>query len=764
MRFQFIAPELETPDQNLMPPASYIRKEFSLNAAVQRAVVHMTALGVYQGYCNGDQLDDSLFNPGFTDYKSRLQYQTYDITDKLHVGSNVIAAVLGDGWYRGCLSINNNRCFFGDRTAFACILELTDASGTHLICSDETWMASQDGPLLQNDMKNMERVDARKELSGWTEPGFDDRAWHSCIKAEYAGSIIPQEGEKITEHEVFVPTVLHTPNGETVLDFEQNHAGHIEFTVSGQAGHTVTLTMGETLDEHGNFTMKNLVTEGSESFAKPVGQQLVYTLKAGTQTYRPQFLVSGHRYVKLENWPEEVKPENFRSIAIYSDLKELGSFSCSNGKINRLLENISWSRKSNFLDIPTDCPTRERAGWTGDINVFSESACYMTDPRKFLKKWLRDFVAGQTPDGRFMCIIPNNTTVPMTEYAAGSAGWSDAIVTIPMMLYRFFGDTEGIEIVYEAAGKYIENNLKRAKKKHIRHWLKFGKHWDYILDTGFHYGEWLEPGTTPISAGVRAFLAPDHEVATAWMYHAVCNYAEMAEILHKETDAAHYREISVKIRDAYRKVFLKDSMVHSKQQCRYVRPVSLGLANDEEKAEIVAALARLCQENDYRIGTGFLTTYQLLPVLCDYGQVDTAYEVLENTKCPGWLYEVEKGATTIWENWLGIDENNVPRDSLNHYAMGAVAAWMYKYCAGIRSADVAFRKIQIRPVPGGSLTWVHASYDSIQGKIVSEWKIENGIFRIHVEVPQGIDCELVLPDGSTQKISRICDAACPWKK
>ncbi|HPY99950.1 MAG TPA: family 78 glycoside hydrolase catalytic domain [Clostridiales bacterium] len=293
MDFRFVYPEQTCPDKKQLQPASYLRKTFVLDAPVLQATLHMTALGVYQGYCNGEKLDDSLFNPGFTEYHSRVQYQTYDITERLRVGTNVIAAVLGDGWYRGCLSINNNRCFFGRRIAFACVLELRDASGTHILFTDESWLATQDGPVCKNDMKTLEQVDARKELTGWTSPDFNDSDWHPCVKGSYKGCVIPQEGERITEHEVFSPVLLHAPNGETVLDFRQNHAGYPAFTVTGNAGHTVTLTMSETLDENGNFTMKNLVTEGSESFAKPVGQQLIYTLRAGTQTYKPQFLIAG---------------------------------------------------------------------------------------------------------------------------------------------------------------------------------------------------------------------------------------------------------------------------------------------------------------------------------------------------------------------------------------------------------------------------------------------------------------------------------------
>lgn len=753
--FQFINPECSTFSKDAASPASYIRREIEISGDVKRAVLHMTALGVYKAYLNGEELDDRLLLPGFTNYHERLQYQTYDLTDRLNSGKNVIGVILGEGWYRGCLGLTSVKAFYGSKVQLAAELEVETDDGISVWKTDENWLATQDGPIRQNDLKTYETVDMTKELTGWLEPGYDASGWHRCVIGGYDGKCVPHEGEPVLEREQFPAKVLKTPDGNTVLDFGQNLSGHVQFTVTGKAGHTVTLKMGECLDENGNFTTKNLQAEGSAEmgFNGALGQCLTYTLKEGSQTYKSQFLISGYQYVLLENWPEEVKADNFTSIAVYSAMPFISDFTCSNPLINQFVRNSQWSWRSNSVDIPTDCPTRERAGWGGDINVFSETANFYCDTRKFLHKYLGDFMSLQTEEGSLPFIIPE---VPF-ELIKGlktqripysSAGWADALVNIPMVLYRFYGDTSEMEFVYEAAKKYVDYDLKRAKKRNWNHLLRLGKHYDYILDTGFHWGEWLEPGSVMVKDGVKALFTPDAEVATAWLYHSAKQVSEMAHLLGKPEDEAHYAEIAKTVRNAYRKEFLKGGKVTSKRQCRYVRPIAMGLVDYEEGRVIAKQLNDMVITGGYKIGTGFLTTYRILMVLCDYGYVDTAYKLMENEGCPGWLYEVKKGATTTWENWLGVDDNGKPTDSLNHYSPGAAVAWLYQYCAGIRLEKPGFEEIKIQPVPGGSLTWAKANYESCKGTIVSEWKIENGIFYLHVQTPAGVPTTVILPDGS----------------
>lgn len=757
IKFHFVEPEIGTVDLTKGQPASYIRKEFEIAEKPMKAILYMTALGVYKGFFNGRELDNRMLLPGFTNYHKRVQYQTFDVTEDIRQGKNVIALIIGDGWYRGCLGICSKRAFYGEKIKFAVNLEISTESGIKMISSDSSWKATQDGPILENDLKTFEIVDMRKEMKGWNNIGYDDSGWHGCEEAFYEGNCVPDESEPVIEKERFTAKVITTPNGEKILDFGQNLAGHIEFTVTGKAGTEISLQMGEVLDENGNFTIKNLQAEGSEAFVGILGQKLTYIMKEGMQTYKSQFLISGFRYAKPENWPEELVGENFISIAVYSDLPETGTFVCSNEKINQFVKNVRWSQKSNFVDIPTDCPTRERAGWTGDINVFSETANYFTDTRKFLNKWMRDFESLQKENGALPFIVPEVPfEMPLIDgqnLPYGSAGWSDAFINIPMVQYKFYGDKKILEQVYEPAKKFVEYNLNRAKKKNIFHFYKISRHYKYILDSGFHYGEWLEPGCVSMVEGIKAIFLPDAEVATAWFYHSIKQVAQMGKILERTEESEKYSALAEKVREAYQKEFLKNGKVNSKRQCRYVRPVAMGLVNKEQAEDIVADLNRMCTANNYRLGTGFLTTYKVLSVLCDYGYEDTAYKLLENEQCPGWLYEINKGATTTWENWLGVDEKNIPKDSLNHYAPGASVAWLFSHCAGIRSMEAGFKKILIQPIPGGSLTQARAEYMSIQGKIVSEWEIHDNKFFLHVEVPNEVETQVVLPDGSEVKIN-----------
>lgn len=771
VKFFFIEPESEKPEESCLQPASYIRKSFYVKGKVQRATLYTTGLGVYVPYVNGHEAGNSLLMPGFTNYKKRVQYFTKDVTDYIKDGDNVIAAILGDGWYRGSLGAFSTRAFYGDKIKFAASLEVVTDQGTSWIFTDEETKASQDGPIRGNDLKTFEIVDMTKEMPGWNRTEYDDSKWHFCKEGSYNGEIIPQQGENIAEHEFFSPQIIITPNGEHVLDFGQNLSGHVEFTISGTEGTRVVLEMGETLDEEGNFTIKNLSTvtcedvkEGMEVPPSVLGQTLVYVLKEGTQKYKSTFLNSGFRYVRLTNWPEEIKSDNFTAIAVYGNLKYSGNFRCSNEKINQLVSNVRWSQKSNFVDVPTDCPTRERAGWTGDVNVFAETACYLSDTRKFLKKWLQDFVQLQKEDGSLPFIVPEipmfTEGVDMQNLPYSSAGWSDALLNVPLIMYQFYGDQEILQLVYETAKKYVKFNIARAKERHKLHFYKRGKHYSYILDTGYHWGEWLEPGCSMMKDSIKALTFPDAEVATAWFYHSVKQLSQMAEILHKKEEQSTYDGLAQKIKNAYHKEFLRRGNVHSKRQCRFVRPVAMELVDKNQSQKIVKHLQKLCEKNHYKTGTGFLTTYQILQVLTDYGYAETAYQMLKQNECPGWMYEIDKGATTIWENWLGIDGSGVPKDSQNHYAMGASITWLFSRVGGIQPMEPGFSKVRIKPTIVGDLMWAETSYESIHGMISARWERANGRFKLMVSLPENVTGVAVMPDGKEYTVSKTKELEC----
>lgn len=747
----FIEPEMDI-DRTLQQPASYVRRSFTITKEVASAVLHMTACGIYRGFVNGQPVDDQVFMPGFTYYSKRLQYQTYDITWLITPGENVIGAIVGDGWYRGKLGLRSTRNMYGEKVKLLAVLEIEYADGTReSMMSDGAWKATQNGPIRKSDWQDGEVYDARLEMDGWSAPSFDDSGWQGVRIASYAGELVPSLGERIVEQETFRPVLRKTPDGATVLDFGQNLLGYVEFTVNGSAGHVVTLRHGETLDEDGNFTLKNLSPEGGVFLRlEPLLQRVTYTLKDGEQTYKPSFTAHGFRYVELENWPEPVRPENFTSIAVYSEMEETGSFECSNQSINQLVSNARWSQKSNFLDVPTDCPTRERSPWTGDIAVFCETGSYLMDVRRFLAKWLKDVALQQREDGCVDNIIPS--VEKGFRFLDGSAGWGDAAVIVPYILYKVYGDTGILEEQYDSMVRWMGFLERRAGKTHPFRWLKKNPYRAYTIDTGYHWGEWLEPGHSMFRDIVKNVVNSDSEVATAYYAYSSRLVSEIAGILGREEDARKYKDLSENIKKAYRYNFTDNGIVKSGRQCKYVRPVALDLLPEGEKQECVRLLNSMIVENDYRIGTGFLTTPYVLSVLTDYGHVETAYRMLENTRRPGWLYEVEKGATTIWENWNGIDENGVPTDSLNHYAFGAVVGWLFSHTAGITPLEPGYRKVRIRPLPGGSLIFARCSFNSPGGPVKSEWAIETGAFTLTVDVP--VEAQVHMPDGTVHNVQK----------
>ena len=749
MEMNFITWEDGTFDLNgPILPAAYLRKEFTVKPGLKSAKMYMTSLGNYIPYVNGSKPDDQLLTPGYTEYSLRLQYQAYDITEFLQEGQNAVSAIVGDGWYRGGCGPMGQRATYGDRLALAARIELNYGDGTEILETDETWRATTDGPIREQDIRFSEVYDAGMEMEGWNRTGFDDRGWKACTKASYAGKLVASEGEKVTEHEHFPAEILHTPDGSTVLDFGQNIAGYVRFKVTGKAGQTVTLIHAEAIDENGNFTTGNLWDGKILKFS----QVETYILRDGVQEYKPNFMISGFRYVKLSDWPEEVKAENFEAIAVYSDCRQTGSFECSNEKINRLVQNLIWSQKSNFVDIPTDCPHRERAGWSGDINVFIECADLLCDTRRFIGKWLKDLLLTQMEDGAPLSIVPKVYMMnrKSNETTPGAAGWADAITQIPMRQYLVYGDRQILEDSYEGMKKFVDYNVRRAAEN-ISFRNKFRKNGDstYILDSGYHYGEWLEPGASNLIDAIKPYLTPDDEVATAWFYTSARTVAEAALVLDKAEDAAKYSKLAENIKAAYTARFLGDGDIGQKRQCKYVRPLYMGLADGETAGKLAAKLDELVRANDYKIGTGFLSTYQILNVLTDNGYNETAYKMLENEECPGWLYEVGRGATTIWEGWDAIDPatGKIKAKSQNHYSPGAALSWLWTRCCGIRPLEPGYKKVEIAPHPGGSMTYARASYISVSGEIVSGWKVEDGSCTYEIRIPEGVDATLVLPDG-----------------
>jgi len=786
---QWIEPEREV-DIDAYKPAPYLRKEFFLRKGLVSARACFTAKGLYAFWLNGTAGTDHLFTPGFTSYYKRLQYQVYDVTSLLQEGTNALGVMLGDGWWRGATGGANLKNNFGYKVAFLGQLVLDYDDGSREVIGSDGSFKTSHGPLLKSDMKAGEIYDARIKIEGWNQPGYDDSSWKQVMVVEDRyDHLIGTRSVPVRQKERFTPKVLRTPNGETVLDFGQNIAGFVEMKMQGDAGTEVVLVHGEALDRGGNFTLQNLATHGTlEDF-----QEVHYILAgSGVESYRPQFAIFGFRYVLLKNYPGEVKPENFTAVAVYSDLEETGDFICSNPLINKLVSNSRWSQKSNFVDVPTDCPTRERAGWTGDAQLYCRTASDFMNVYPFFEKWMDDVAAEQFPDGSVGSTVPTvighhsmeewerfmkGNTDPMMALRRpkpgtpsmldGSAGWGDAAVIIPWTMYLCYGDKNILEQQFDSAKAWVDYMAACAKDANeeykdtpaYRNYTDGELDADYIWDTKFHWGEWLEADTifNDLVTAMTKSRGSIPYVATAYYAYSTRLLSEMAFVLGKTEEGTKYRTLFEKIKRVYNQYFIReDGYMIEDRQAPNVRALAFGLANEDKKQAVADRLAQLVVEQDYHLNTGFLSTPFILQVLADHGYADAAFRLLEQETCPSWLFAVCKGATTIWESWRGISPDGELSGSLNHYSYGAVCDFLFGGIAGIRPVwdKPGYKHFILKPTVGGTLTHAAAVYESLHGTIKSSWeKTERGV-TYRFEVPVNTTATMMLP-GVQEDLKKI---------
>lgn len=727
-RAKWIDPELPHEDSQRQP-SSVLRKVFQVSDT-KNARLYITCHGLYEAKLNGKRVGNFVLAPGADDYRLRLQYQTYDVTDLLQLGENEIAVTLGDGWYRGNNGVDGLYNYYGSDMALLCQLEV---SGKPVLLSDETWQASQSGPVRLNDMEKGETYDARMEA-------ITD--WHGVTVKDYGFDVLCcSESVPILEQERFPGRVFKTPNGETVVDFGQNLAGYTELRVNAKAGQKITLWHGETLDENGNFTQSNF-DPGERNKNGGIPQRIDYICKDGLNVYKPSFSIFGFRYAKIET-DADLSDARFTAIAVYSEMKQTGFFTCGNADVNRLFLNSLWSMRSNFCDIPTDCPTRERAGWTGDAGAFTPTGVYLVDCYPILRKWLAECRLAQGEDGLVANIAPvNNSGSFISNMLQGSSGWGDACILVPWALYEAHGDKTILAENYEMMVRWLAFVEKRAKKTRIQNLRNPYK--KYLVDEGFHFGEWLEPDVSSMDTMKKNMMLGAPEVATAYYFKSASLVARIAKILGKQEDAEKYCQIAEGARNAYRYTCTKNGVISSKRQAEYVRPIAFGLLDEAESQAAADQLAKMVADNNYHLNTGFLATPFLCRVLSDYGHTDTAYRLLLQDTAPSWLYPVKHGATTIWESWDGVREDGTVHDSLNHYSYGAISGWLMGDVCGIRLSE---GKLTIAPKPSKVLGFAEGIWDSPIGKVVSKWRYENDRLYISVQVPVNTTAQILLPDG-----------------
>lgn len=735
---KWITPEeAVTPDEH--KPAGYLRKSFTA-VKTGKARLYCTAHGLYEVYLNGTRVGSDRFAPGCDEYEKRLTYQVYDITSYIKEGENEIRVLLGDGWYRGCNGIDGVRNLFGQDISFLAQLE---SDGEIILATDETWEGSQEGPVRMTDLELGEIYDARMEQID---------TWHKVRTQDFGyGNLTASNCVPVRERETFTGTWMQTPGGEMVCDFRQNLAGYTELIVEAEGGEEITLIHGETLDENGNFTIANF-QPGERNKSGGIKQEIHYICKKGRNVYKPSFSIFGFRYAKLVS---EIPAEKITLIshAVYSDMEETAQFFCSDPALNRLFLNSIWSMKSNFCDVPTDCPTRERAGWTGDAGVFAPAGSMLMDCYSVFRKWLANVRCNQHEDGKMAYISPTNGVGgQISEMFSASVGWGDAAVLVPYALYQTYGDEKILEENYEMMKRWVDFLTGRAKQSRTPDRFAENPYRDYIIDTGMDYGEWCEPGANVMQTMQQAFTNGQPEVATAYFANSAGLLGEIAEILGHGEDVAHYGKLSEQAKLAYRSICLTDGCIKSERQCEYVRPIAFGLLDAEEEAQAAADLNALVVKNNYHLNTGFLSTPYLCGVLAAYGYVEAAYRLLLQRECPGWLYAVEKGATTVWETWDGIREDGTVHDSLNHYSYGAISGWLISGVCGIRYTH---HSLTLAPVPDKMLSCAKAVFDSPRGRIVSKWEYqqETDCFRYHFEIPGNVRAKIELRDGTTMEVT-----------
>lgn len=720
-------------DGDPLSKASYLKRSFTLDT-LGDARLYITAHGIYNAYINGVEVEGYFLAPGTSYYEERIQAQTYDITAMLREGENEIIVTLGEGWWRGSTGWNMTRYCYGMNLALLCQLEI---DGKVVLVSDKNWVASQSGPLMENDTMRLERYDARRVIDDWHEVLVDDTFGYDNI----IGTDIP-----ITKNERFKAKLITTPNGERVLDFGQNFAGYVEFEFDAKDGDFIRLTHGEVLDKDGNFQNDNFQNRES-----PLCRQVVeYTCKDGKNKFHQTKCYYGFRYVKVET-DIEITGEEFIGVATYSDMKQTGFFECGVPEVNRFFQNVIWSMKSNFVDVPTDCPTREKLGFTGDAQVFTNAALHLMDSYPVLRRWMRESVSCQE-DG---CIIYVAPPVEGPQHRIrgidGAAGWSNSITIVTDRFLHYLNSPEELREFYEPMKAWLDFNLGRAgaaTRAENQHYPEFVK--KYLYDSFAHFGEWNEPGKTPRDYTAEREKTGHAEVATAFLAYDFYLAAELAKRLGEDEDAERYHKIYEEVKTAYRYVYTDNGKINSERQCHYVRPIAHHLLDGDENLEAAKELDALIKRGGNHVGTGFLTTGYLAETLSEHGYNSTAYDILLQDEAPSWLYEVKMGATTTWESWYGIREDGTRYSSHNHYSLGAVAGWMITHVLGIGVRD---GKITLRPYTDERLGYAKGGYLSTQGFILSAWKYEDDEILFSFEIPANAEADIILPNGETHHVT-----------
>ncbi|KAI0513298.1 extracellular glycosyl hydrolase family 78 protein [Xylaria bambusicola] len=738
---QMIAADKPTEQGSPHQPILF-RKDFSLDGNITSARLYITAEGVYEAFINGQRVGDAVLAPGWQSYQHRLVYDTYDVTNLLEDSSNTIGIHVGEGWYSGRIGFETTRNIWGDTLGAFALLVVTDADGSsETIATDLTWSSST-GAITTSEIYDGEYYDTAKEQSGWATSNFMPPANSSNwigVKAIASplSRLVAPDGPPIRRlEEVELQEIITTPSGATVLDFGQNLVGLLRLNVSGPAGTKIKMVHVEVL-EHGEIATAPLRTAKQTDTLVLSGN--------GTQTWEPTFTYHGFRYVQVNNWPTEQTPlsrDSVKAIVVHSDMQRTGEFETSDSLLNKLVANILWSLKGNFMSVPTDCPQRdERLGWTGDAHAFSPTANFLYDAAGFWKGWLKDVVSETLENnGIVPVVVPN---VPAVSPAFPAAVWGDVVVANAWNMYQSTGDLAALREQFVGVQAWIDHGIPRGANGL----------WDHSF---FQYGDWLDPKAPNDNPG--GATTDSGLVADAYLVYVTDLASRIAAVLGLQAETAQYAEQTATLKKAYQAAWISSSgTVAYETQTGIALSLYFDLFPPGTGQDVAAAarLQKLIADNDYLVGTGFAGTHLLGLALTQYGLTAEFYKMLLQTTVPSWLYQVVEGGTTTWERWDSLlpdgTVNPNMMTSFNHYAFGSVANWMFRTIGGLAPAEPGWKTVRVEPVPGGNLTYAKTSYLSPYGRVSTEWTVDDGGFHLTLVVPPNAKAEVVLP-GDTQNV------------
>lgn len=716
---------------SLLFPAQYIRKEIVLEKPVDQARLYVTAKGVYEAYINGKKVGDDIMPPGWVPYGKYIPTLTYDVTDMLKDGKNTIAFAVAEGWYAGKIYLRGRKKNHEQMPSLLCQLEVMHGDAKTTIVSDEDWKITKDGPIRIAKIYDGETYDANFELGKWNVNDYDDSRWHKAQTTALDTAVVlqPKRFETVKTREVLEVKSIHQPyENIAVFNMGQNNVGVPLVKVPMKKGDTLRIRFAEMLDQDSTIYTTNYRSAKSTDYYIAAIDGLI--------EYTPTFTFHGYQYVELSGYAQGEIPQKdwVKSLVQYSNFEENGTFTSSHPKLNQLQSNISWGMKGNFFDIPTDCPQRdERLGWTGDAQIIAPTSMFHNDMYAFWAGWLQSVRADQFEDGGIPWVVPNNLG------KRHSSGWGDAIVIIPWELYFRTGDTGVLEENYAAMVKWVNYCTSQAV--------------DHTPDIG-SFGDWLQPQT---ESGRAAGDVSKELIKMAYYAHSVDLISKTAKVLGKTKDVEHFSLLLDSVKTAFeQRWFDADGRANHtiETQTHYLVALEFDLLSKPMAAKAMNHLVRLIGECDNHLRTGFLGTPILPLVLDKAGEYDLMYDILFKETYPSWFYSINQGATTMWERWDSYTKldgfHKDGMNSFNHYAYGAIGRWMYERIAGIKPTKVAYKEIEIAPIPGGPLTSASATYNSPYGLISSGWKLENDQFLLEVTIPSNTTATVIVP-GNTQK-------------